>query len=256
MMQRRSFLGAAVAALAGSGVSESKLESAMTPIDLPPDGVGRLCKLIDIYGPETTAEVILRLSSQGTLNLDRLSSVLRTERRKEHRNKKKSERRERHAGDEVLYRGPLSLGLLDLNGQECVSKVSRHRVLVGSTDREYTIVNIGVPCPTGYREVRRDLDLLGYAPEYSDSYDIDEIRLPVRSVTIPESSRLLIDLRRGIRDIMVAEVVRTARGSHRLHLWTSNTHRDFDESTPRIAGGCVYTSPDNRSVGLLGLPLG
>lgn len=220
MTTRRNFLGAALTALTGTAVY-SQVEATLADDELPADDVGKLLRWIDIYGAEAVATEIVAV---GRLDLQEIKRRLNRQQRRDRRHADRAKRRERHAGDEVLYRGPLRLW--QRYGTHAVLSSHRHIVHVTETDVEHVIADIGV--------AGQDAS---------------------RSVSIPAGSRLLIDARRGMSDVMATEVVRTARGVIRWHLWLSNVVIDGPDTCPVLRGGVAYESHGSRETGLLGLSL-
>lgn len=247
MTSRRGFLGALGSLLgaAGVGTAAEVVAAVESAGEIPPTGdVATIVFLIDRFGGQAVAERIVSMTATGSFTVAALLRDMRRTAQREKRARKASERRERHGGDEVLYRGPLRIWQ-QFSGREVRSQITRRRVLVGDTDREYAIAGIGVP-----HEERRSIV----------ERDDDGMLLPVetvrtRSLTIPAGSRVLIDLRRGLADVMAAEVVRTADGRMRLHLWLGAVRREHDDSTPLLRGGVFEIAGDARTVGLLGLPI-
>jgi hypothetical protein len=246
MRTRRGFLGSIAALCAGAGVAPELIEQMeAAELDGGLDAVGVLVQCIHIHGAEATAGAIVE--QPGPVNAYQVRRTLRQTHRRAKRARDASERRERHGGDEVLYRGPLRIEQ-PMAGQTVRSAVTRHRVLVGQTEREYSIDGIGVPAAV--RPVREYSDLDG------DRLAVERETVGTRSAIVPCGTRLVCDLRRGIADVMAAELVRTARGEHRLHLWQGATGCDSDGEIPRLRGGVVYeTTDDGPRIGLLGMPL-
>ena len=246
MTSRRGFLSSIAALCAGAGVApELILQVEAADMDGGTDAVGVLVQCIHIFGAEATASAIV--AQTGPVDAYQVRRTLRQHARRAKRARESSERRERHNGDEVLYRGPLRIEQA-IDGREVRSAVTRHRVLVGQTEREYRIDGIGI-CAAS-RPVRTYSDLDG------DRLTVDRETIDTRSAVVPRGTRLVCDLRRGFADVMAAELVRTARGEYRLHLWLGATACDSDGEIPRLRGGVVYeTTDDGARVGLLGLPL-
>ncbi len=242
---RRGFLGSIAALCAGAGVAPEMIEQMQAAeLDGGTDGVGVLIQCIHIYGAEATAAAIV--AQTGHVDAYEVRRILRRTRRRQVRAREAADRRERHSGDEVLYRGPLRIEQ-PIDGREVRSAVTRHRVLVGHTDREYSIDGIGIAAEARPERTYTDLD--------EDRLAIERETVYTRSVIMPRGTRLVCDLRRGMADVMACELVRTARGEHRLHLWTGATAIESDDP-PRLRGGVVYeTSEDGPRVGLLGMPV-
>jgi hypothetical protein len=241
---RRSFLTHIATLCGAAGVAPDLLEQvgAAELID-DNDAVRILIKAIDIYGAEDVAREIVAID--GPVDAREILRRLNRVRQRSIRQRKASERRQRHAGDEVLYRGPLVIHQ-EFQGRECRSAV-RHRVQVGKTDRDYVIEGIGIPASIRPRRESLDVDGIHVV---RDAESVD-----TRSLTIPAGSRVLIDLRRGIYETMACEVVRTGSGQIRLHLWVGATSYEADGEPPRLRGGVVYETTGGPAVGLLGLPL-
>lgn len=252
---RRSFVAAVIAALAGGGAAAASVASAseaLDGVDVLSDDVGRLCRAIELGGAELAASIMVRLANAGQFSGEATLREVNRHRRRDYRARKAAKRRERHGGDEVLYRGPLRIGPLNLDGTRDVrSEVTRRRLLIGQTDREITISGIGIPFES--RNIERPVpDCHGLESEYVDDMDREQ---RCRAVTVPAGSRIVVDMRRGLCEVMACEVIRTDRGQHRIHLWVGATGRETSDETPRVAGGVIYESPTTREIGLLGLPL-
>jgi len=239
MATRRDFVRGIMAALAGG---ESVLDGGE-----PLTGDAALLGwCLQTFGDEPVCDGIAALLREGKFTVRELKRRLQRVKQRERRQAKSSKRRETHGGDEVLYRGPVEL-VQQFSGRECRS-IHRRAVLVGVTDQDYTIRGIGIPAahrvPVAYRD--------------DDLQTVTEPAPATRDLTIPQDSRVLIDLRRGLADVMACEVVRTADGRTRLHLWRAAQDRPVKDgdTLPRLAGGVVYeTAGEQPVVGLLGLPL-
>jgi len=250
MTTRRSFIGSIAAICGAAGVPAATL-AAIEQRELSggTDAIGILVQCIHIYGAESTAAAIL--ASSGPVDAIDIRRQLRRIARRQRRADSAAERRERHANDEVLYRGPVQLDQVftGRDGRE-VRSANRRRVLVGSTDREYVLSGIWLPLERHQRRVV-DIDV---ARDGSLDRHIDVVE--TRAISLPRGSRVLIDLRHGIRHVMACEVIRTAHGQMRMHLWTGRTGTSDDMDTvPRLHGGVVYESRTERVIGLLGLPV-
>lgn len=254
MIGRRGFVGGMLAGLMGAaGAAPQVVERVTEAAESCPrvDGdLGRLTWILDTYPADVVAAgMIAEMAGGSPLDIQSLWRRLNRERRRERRHSERAARRERHAGNETLYHGPLAIRQA-FDGRE-VRSAARRRVLVGETDREYVIDGIGVPMierPAATYE--RDDDGVTLIP--------CEARR-ARSLTIPAGSRVLIDLRHGLRDVMACEVVCTRDGRVRLHLWTGRDGRLEDETTPTLRGGVAWSgvsSMATQRLGLLGLPLG
>jgi hypothetical protein len=245
MRTRRGFLGSIAALCAGAGVAPELVQQVETAqLDGALDAVGVLVQCIHIHGAEATAAAIV--AQTGPVDAYQVRRTLRRTRRRQVRARDAAERRERHSGDEVLYRGPLRIEQ-PIDGREVRSAVTRHRVLVGHTDREYSIDGIGIAAEARPDRTYTDLD--------GDRLAVERETVYTRSVVVPRRTRLVCDLRRGMADVMACELVRTARGEHRMHLWTGATAVESDDP-PRLRGGVAYeTTEDGPRVGLLGMPV-
>lgn len=220
MTTRRTFLGALAGALGTAGASAMPIleRQSMDATD-----IGLLVWCIDTFGPEAVAEEIVRQNYKtGARGIKR---ALEKDRRRKIRHRKAAQRRERHAGDVVIYRGPLSIHQ-QMDGREVTSSHA-HRVLVSEATADMVVVGIGQPDGS------------------------------TRSVDIPRGSRILVDTRRGTRDIMGAEVVETASGDRRLHIWSGATADRIEDgdTCPELRGGTIWESNSSETTGLLGLPL-
>lgn len=223
---RRGFMGIFSAALAAAGVDAATTDR-IASLDVPGGDVARLVKLIDLHGPQAVAEQLLL--QPGPVDVTALNRHFN----RVVRHRSAAKRRERHAGTEVLYRGPVRLW------QSFATTEYRgvHRkVRAGYTEHDLTLTGIGVPAAGR-----------------------DEAAPSVRQVDIPRGSRILFDSRHGLaHDVWAAEVTRQHDGFMRLHLWQGATARQWDEdefdALPLLTGG-AYETPGGRTVGLLGLPL-
>lgn len=244
-MNRRDMLARLVTGAAVAGVTAATVEAALDSADVTQTDT-RLARIMATTDPAILCRALVELAGDGPFTLADFCRRVCLYRNRAARARQSALRRERHAGNEVLYRGPLRLWQ-QFTGRECKT-VSRHRVLVGATDREYAIRGIGVPRPLE-AVVLRDEDT-------GHPIGSSEDERAARSVVIPAGSRVLVDLRRGIHAVMIAEVVRTADGRTRLHVWSRDGLYQDDETTPQLSGGVVYETPtSDRAVGLLGLPL-
>lgn len=254
-VNRRGFVGALLSgALTAAGATPETVASVARAAE-PASGIdgdaGLLTWVLETYRPDDVARAVIdMLATSDRLDVRALKQRLQAERRRELRHSQRAARRERHAGNETLYRGPLRV-VQQFAGREVRTSV-RHRVLVGETDREYAIDGIGIP--TRERQpvtFERDDDGLGVIVCPPPS---------TRSLTIPVGSRVLIDLRHGIHDVMACEVVRQRTGHVRVHLWISKSRpEDLDvDAVPALRGGLVWSgsSGPEPTVGLLGLPIG
>lgn len=253
MIGRRGFVGRMLAGVMGAaGAAPQIVEQVAEAAESCPriDGdLGRLTWVLDAYPADVVAgAMIAEMAGGAPLDIQSLWRRLNRERQRERRHSERAARRERHAGNETLYRGPLAIRQV-FDGRE-VRTVARRRVRVVETDREYVIDGIGVPVverPAATYE--RDDDGVTLIP--------CEARR-TRSLSIPAGSRVLIDLRHGLRDVMACEVVRTRDGRIRLHLWTGRDERPEDETTPTLRGGVAWvgaSSMEPERLGLLGLPI-
>jgi hypothetical protein len=244
LITRRSFAGALSSMFAGAGVA-AEVVHALTERTMAGD-VATLVKCIDLFGAQAVAELIME--TPGDVDPAAILRKANRQRNKRRRHEAAARRREAHAGTEVLYRGPLRVAQT-MDGREVRSSVTRRRVWVGNTDREYVIRGIGVP-----RDARKAIVDINVERDGSIVRDVETVE--VRNVTVPRGSRVLIDMRHGMRhEVWACELVRTRAGHVRLHLWQGATGRTLDETTPSLAGGVVYVTSETRRVGLLGLPL-
>ncbi len=249
MKSRRNFLQSIAALCAAGGVAPAvaaQIEDRTLDTD-DQDAVGTLVKCIHIYGEQATAEAIV--ASDGPVDARAIRRELNRSRQQLRRQRKARERRERHGGDQVMYRGPLAVFWpIGVDCREVRSGVSRHTVAVGTVDRDYAIDGIGVAAPERLQRVYVEPANAGRIDRHVDEVD-------QRAVTIPRGSRVVIDTRHGCRDVMAAEVIRTGRGEMRLHLWSGATSHESDDPPPQLRGGVVYETVARRDTGLLGLPL-
>jgi hypothetical protein len=260
MTSRRGFLGSIAALCAGAGVAPTlaaQVEAA--ELDGGLDAVGVLVQCIHIHGADATAAAIV--GQPGPVDAYQVRRVLRQQARRAKRARDAWERREAHAGDEVLFRGPVCIDdWTALLGHWHPSPSRRYDV--ARTLCEWAIYGRLAPRPEGYRRVERDGRLLGWAPD-CDDYPIDDIVLPVLPpLLIAAGSRVLISTRNGGQaTTMACEVLHTGEGFHRVHLW--RRAQEWVQDTPiavlAIAGqdlGRRYeTTEDGPRVGLMGLPL-
>lgn len=246
-IDRRGFVRGMMAALAGAPVAVAATGEATTESGEPLTGDAALLGwCLQTFGDEPVCDGIATLLREGQFTVRELKRRLQRTKNKARRQAKSSKRRETHGGDEVLYRGPVEL-VQQFSGRECRS-IHRRAVLVGATDQKYTIRGIGIPSAQRVPVAYRDDDL----------QTVTEPATATRDLTIPQDSRVLIDLRRGLADVMACEVVRTADGRTRLHLWRTAQDRPVKDgdTLPRLAGGVAYeTTGEQPVVGLLGLPL-
>lgn len=243
-MNRRDMLARLITGAAAAGVTASAVEAAIDVADVTQTDA-RLARVMATTDPAILCRALIELSGDGPFTLADFCRRACLYRNRASRARQSAKRRERHAGNEVLFRGPVRLWQ-QFTGRECRS-VARHRVLVGVTDIEYAITGIGVPRPLDAIVVRDD--------DTGHPVAVEGERA-TRTVVIPAGARVLIDLRRGMHAVMIAEVVRTADGRTRLHLWWRDGLYQDDETTPQLRGGVVYESPTSeRAVGILGLPL-
>lgn len=249
MTSRRNFLQS-IAALCAAGGVAPQVAAQIEECELDGsarDGVGLLVQCIHIYGAEAVAEAII--ASPGPVDARAIKRELNRTRQRLRRQRTASERRERHAGDQVLYRGPLAISWpIGVDCREVRSGVTRHQVAVGTVDRDYAIHGIGVPAADRDQVVECEPVAAGRIERHVDEVD-------QRAVTIPRGSRVVIDTRHGCHSVMAAEVVRTARGQMRLHLWAGATAWESEDPPPELRGGTAYESVADRTVGLMGLPL-
>lgn len=239
-MLRRNFFPSIVALFGTSSAAISNL-----PIEADMSDVTRFVWLIDYYGAELVATHLLKLCNSSTFTMLELKRSLNRDRQKERRHAKSASRRESHAGNEILYYGPLQIHQ-SFDCRLCVSN-NRKKVLVGQTDQEYSISGIGVGVTTS---IDRNDDGLSSASITAQQ---------TRCVVIPAKSRVLIDTRHGDNHtVWACEVVRTKDGRHRIHLWQTRNGLALDKNTdsiPCLKGGIAYNSAEQRVTGLLGLPL-
>jgi hypothetical protein len=252
MLDRRSFVGGFISILAGGPVA---LSAGQMEDGSPLEGdAAILAWAIRTYGEDAIAEEIAALLREPDgFTVRRLKTRLNRISRRRGRAKQAAERRERHAGDEVLYRGPVHIpetawGQL-VHRQTRGLTVSGRRVDVGRTQTAWAIFGIRTPRPAGYHNVYREDELAGYAP---DDGDCKAAIVPAASIPlpVPAGSRILLDTRNGRPRIMTAELIRTASGDHRLHLWAHSRPKEDAEvqTVPALAladsaHGAVYETP-------------
>jgi len=249
-VKRRQFVGLVTGLFSGAGLGATET-SQLDGCQLVGD-VDTLVRAIDYYGPRAVAERIL--ASPGDVDPAQILRDLRRQRNRDLRARRAGERRERHAGSEILYRGPLLVRQRGLVERHVRSQVTRHTVAVGETTELLAICGIGIATPER-REVVADVDV-----RRDGSVSRDVVQVSTRDITIPRGSRVLLDTRRGWEhEVWAAELLVTAQGQHRLHLWQGATAYIADaEALPRLAGGviCATSAASPASVaGLLGLPL-
>lgn len=218
MSSRRNFLSSTLCGLfAAQGLDVGQPELA------PGSDLAKLVKLIDLHGPKAVGEQILAQS--GRIDVAEINRHFN----RVQRHWRAAKRRERHAGNETLYRGPVEIWQTFCT-RLAVSEVTRHKVYVGDSSSDLEITGIGVP---GTSETR--------------------------SVAIPAGSRILFDGRHGLEhQHWASEVVQLHDGLIRLHLWQGRTayEPDPDRQPPFLRGGAYETQSQSRpAVGLLGLPL-
>lgn len=234
MTSRREFVGVLLGAFSGTAFAVDISSAALTS-DLAGDcDAARLAKWIGVYGADTVATHIIAIMEDGEFSLAELKRRLNREKRQAVRAAQASARRERHIGDEVLYRGPIHVAdelrsQIVASGRDCRSEVNRHAVYAGEAPCDMVVAGVlyaGDPVP-------RDLD-------------------------IPLGSRVLFDQRRdSAAAVWCGEVVRTSLGI-RVHLWRGRDEWDGEDPVPsltEVGRGRVYELSHDRQVGLLGLPL-
>lgn len=243
-MNRREMLKRFTAGAAAAGVTAEAIEAALDAASLGATDP-RLMRVVTHADPAILCRALIECAAGGEFTLADFVARVRRYENRECRARKRAERQSRHAGNEVLYRGPVQVWQDIASGGRRVYSAARHRVIVGVADREYAITGIGLPRPDDPVVVRDE--------DTGHPVGVEGPR--TRSVTIPAGSRILIDMRHGLRPIMACEVVRTAGGRIRLHLWSGAAARSDDPTTPRLSGGVVCETGSQRAVGLLGLPL-
>jgi hypothetical protein len=224
----------------------------LNPIDsdIHSSDIGLLVFCIDVFGAEDTAKAILQF---GTSDIRLVKRHLNKCRNQSIRLKKRSERRESHAGNSVLFHGAINIP--DLEKMFSINKThnkthNRRTVLTGFTDHQYVIRSIPIESVmvTDYIE---SSTVITQQPIPTNS-----IEERFRNVILPSRTRVLLDLRRGIgHSVWKAEVVQTNWGQTRLHLWQTNRTCNNPDSLPYISGGVAYSKEEERITGLLGLPL-
>lgn len=238
------------------GGSSVAIASHLNNSDLRLDQVGLLVWCIDTFGAKSVSSRIVELSEAGEWSVVELKRSLNRDRVKRTKHNADEKRRENHAGSDILYRGPIRLWQ-SFDGRECRT-VNRKKVLVGTTDREYSISGIGIPCPAGHELAERPMSGMPcwVSRDVITGDMLWETSIATRKqLTILESSRILIDFRHGIHDIMVCELVRTKDSKMRFHLWLTQQMRNT-EDCPSLVGGIAYESPKHdRVIGLMGLPI-
>jgi len=236
-MDRRAFVGGLLSALAGGPVALAA-GGATLESGAPLSGdAAILAWAIRIHGEEVVSEEIAALLREPEgFTIRRLKTRLNRISRHRGRAKARAARREAHAGDEVLYRGPVYIdaaawGQL-VHRETRGLTVSGRRVEVGRTQTEWAVFGIRNPMPCGHHAVLRDEDLWGYAPD-GDDYPISAIIHAEREpLVIPRGSRVLADFRNGRKPVMTAEIVRTGDGGCRVHLWSHSQPREEGSAEP------------------------
>lgn len=212
--------------------------------------LGLLIWIIETFEPTDIASTML---AQPSLDVRALKRALNSQRAVRRRKEKAAQRRESHAGNVILYAGPLLLAH-SFHGRVVLDH-TRREILIGETDKEYTIRGIGVSASSQA--------LIEDVSPYCQSVEPVEVAgLSSTVVTVPRGSRVLLNGRFGFdHDVWACEVVKTLkpRGGHRIHLWQTRHGLPLDkrdESLPYLAGGFTYSTDDEpRTIGLLGLPL-
>lgn len=242
---RRQMLGGLLAAMS-DGLCALDDDGRVSGVPRQGTDASLLAWCVGRWGADAVADALVAsLAERESFDARDIKQRLDRESRKQARRARAGERRERHAGNETLYCGPLVL-TQSFGGRECRT-AHRRRVLVGITDRDYVITGIGRPACLIETLADRD----------DDGERIVERGPTTRAVEVPAGSRVLIDLRRGLSECMACEVVRTADGRTRLHVWLPAQAYEWDDTTPRLAGGVAWETPaQERVVGLLGLPIG
>lgn len=243
-MQRRDFTKYVAALFATANINAP----------LPATEESELGLLIWILETFDAKDIAAAMLAQPTLNVRSLKRTLNSQRNNLKRKEKAAQRRESHAGNIVLYAGPLLLSH-SFPGRVVLDHTHRE-VLVGETDKEYTIRGIGVSPST--QTIIDDLPPLAQQPTPEEIPGLSST-----SVMIPKGSRILLNGRFGFNhDIWACEVVKTSKPkeSCRIHLWQTRNGLPMDKQDgelPYLAGGFTYsTDKEPRTIGLLGLPLG
>ncbi len=225
-MDRRSFVGGFLSILAGGPVAIAAGQATLED-GAPLEGdAAILAWAIRTHGEDVIAEEIAALLREPDgFTVRRLKTRCNRLSRRRGRAKQARERREAHGGDEVLYRGPLHID--DTAWGQLVHRetrgrtVSGRRMEVGRTQTAWAI--FGVRTPGG---------------------------VAAEPILIPAGSRVLSDTRNGRHRVMTAELIRTASGDHRLHLWAHSRPKEDAEvqTVPALAladsqHGAVYETP-------------
>jgi hypothetical protein len=255
-MDRRSFVGGMLTALAGGPVAVAAGQTTLESGAPLTGDAAILAWAIRTHGEDVIAEEIAALLREPEgFTVRRLKTRLNRISRRRHIACRKAARRERHGGDQVLYRGPVHID--DSAWGQLVCRETRgktnnnRRVEVGRTQADWAVFGIRNPMPTEYRpllyrESRLELGFIAVA-----------CAIIPEPLAIPRGSRVLADTRNGRRRVMAAEVVRTADGACRLHLWSHSAQREEDgQPVPSLQlagsnGGRVYETTPAPRAGLL-----
>ena len=236
------------------GTSATTVSAALKSTTIPSEDLGLLVWTIETFGAEATAQELLTLVKQGDFSVRKLKQNLNKNKTCITRLNKASERREAHAGNTILYHGPLQL--THSFAGRVVLDHTRREVLVGTTDKDYTIRNIGKPAAA----IESYYILDDMPPTAQQSTPEKIVGATSTTLTIPKGARILLNGRFGFEhDIWACEVVVTAKKMYRIHLWQTRNGlviNKQEDSLPYLAGGFFYSTEETpRTIGLLGLPL-
>lgn len=257
-MIRRDFLGGLMAALAGGAALGASTEGNGTP---ERDWAAWLASAIARHGDDVVSREVVALTDAGQFTLPALRQRLR----RLERAGRKAARREAHAGDVQLYSGPVYVGAADwsrLVNREVKTSYQR-TVTIGTLDHAWYIRGVAGPKPAGLPPEEEVRQPAAWVPEeYQGGKPSDctpERRRPVVTLLVPAGSRVLMDLRRLPAQYATCELVRTANGRHRIHMWGRQQEWVPTDVVPVLTdteAGRSYEPPSQqRTIGLLGLPL-
>lgn len=264
-IDRRGFVRGMMAALAGGPVAVAATGEATTESGEPLTGDAALLGwCLQTFGDEPVCDGIAALLREGQFTVRELKRRLQRTKDKARRQARSRKHREGHGGDEVLYHGPVYVDDWQALLRHWHPSPSK-RYDVARTRDDWAVYGRLAKRPEGYRAVERGCQLIGWAPDCED-YPIDAVvPLGMEPLEIPAGSRVLIGKRHddGNGDTMACEVVRTAGGEYRIHLYRTNRQLIPGDGEPlpvlalagRDQGRRFETTEEQPVVGLLGLPL-